>query len=1201
MTEDAFGTAALRRAVTEAWLASPTRFREDANTEEDHARGYYRDRVVVELAQNAADAAAHARAPGRLVLRLAPDASGSWWLTAENSGEPLDARGVASLASMRASAKVVPTKRASDGARRAFPATASGSGPTAELQPVGEGPGRVGRFGVGFAAVRSVADEIVVRSTLGGVVFSLDRTRDALDGLTRAPGGERAEQADADRLAAAVLERGAALPVLRLPFPTDPLPASPAGPTLAGLEPSQGRDLAGPDRAEGAREPGGPWAPDTVVSLRLRDEQAVLAVRHQLDELDDALLLALPALAEVVVVVADTGEVRHLQDADARWTVLREAGESSADLLASLPVEQQHAGWSLLWALPHEPTAVSGLLHAPTPTDERLTFPALLIASFPLDPSRRHVLPGPVTEDLAARAGEAYARLLARLAAWDAGGASIAASVPDVQTGHLPGIGRSHVPGHVPGNVLGLVPTGLPTSEVDARIREVALDALRGTRLLAPVREDRAATAHRDDQDEPDAARYLVAPRDAQVLAGEVGRDPDVLRVLGRWVPGLVDVPSPFLAVARSLGVQSRDLADVLDELPAGMGPSSWREVYAVLAPHRGQPGVLDALGAVTVPLADGRTVRGARGTLLLSPGDEVPGADGASGAAGSSPFLALARSLGLRLVHPEAAHPLLERLGATVSSARTLLEEPAVRDHVLHLADEAADGDPLLGDLADVGDDGPALWTSRSPALDAEADMPAPDPDAAQGDVPSQVPSAVGQVLALVRAALDEGALPAELPFWLGELPLPTADGDLSPARECVLPGSWAAEHLDGLVPLAAEAEPSGAWSEDVLRAVGVQADVSVYRVADVLTPWARGTDLADDAADPADPQSWLAGWTDYLDFLAGLHGGGAYVGDLDGVADLDAVADDAWPAFLARLAHDPDARAALLDPVRGQGSARAGDAPSYTAWWLRRHLGAPFAAQPGTVPFLADPPPAVRGLDAEVVRALGGVVRLEDLDPADWSGYLAALPDVGTPLPLTASLAVWRGLGALARRVPAADVLDELPERLPGLRGGRATCVAAEDLAVATSAMWAQVRTVLPVAPDGAGDAVRAGEALADLLDLPLLPTPRSTDVPLPDGEGSRQVVDARVVGLVEGVPEHWFEHDVLTVDGVEVDWWVCAGGGGPEVHAATTSGLARGLAAAAGRADTRYLLEVALLDPDAADELLAESAWDGADPPR
>ena len=44
--------------------ASPARFREDANAEEDYALGGYRDRVVVELAQNAADAAARAGVPG---------------------------------------------------------------------------------------------------------------------------------------------------------------------------------------------------------------------------------------------------------------------------------------------------------------------------------------------------------------------------------------------------------------------------------------------------------------------------------------------------------------------------------------------------------------------------------------------------------------------------------------------------------------------------------------------------------------------------------------------------------------------------------------------------------------------------------------------------------------------------------------------------------------------------------------------------------------------------------------------------------------------------------------------------------------------------------------------------------------------------------------------------------------------------------
>ena len=60
MSPDPFGTADLRQRVLDSWTASPARFREDANAEEDHALTGYRDRLVVELAQNAADAASRA-------------------------------------------------------------------------------------------------------------------------------------------------------------------------------------------------------------------------------------------------------------------------------------------------------------------------------------------------------------------------------------------------------------------------------------------------------------------------------------------------------------------------------------------------------------------------------------------------------------------------------------------------------------------------------------------------------------------------------------------------------------------------------------------------------------------------------------------------------------------------------------------------------------------------------------------------------------------------------------------------------------------------------------------------------------------------------------------------------------------------------------------------------------------------------------
>ena len=166
---DPFGTADLRDRVLRAWSASPARFREDANAEEDHALGGYRDRVIVELAQNAADAAVRGGVPGRLLLTLRPGL-----LTAANTGAPLDAAGVEALSTLRASAK---------------------TGDTAVT----------GRFGVGFAAVVAVSDEPSIVSVTGGVSWSAARTR-----------------AEVARLIPEELERrGGQVPVLRLPYPAD--------------------------------------------------------------------------------------------------------------------------------------------------------------------------------------------------------------------------------------------------------------------------------------------------------------------------------------------------------------------------------------------------------------------------------------------------------------------------------------------------------------------------------------------------------------------------------------------------------------------------------------------------------------------------------------------------------------------------------------------------------------------------------------------------------------------------------------------------------------------------------------------------------------------------------------------------------------------------------------------------------------------
>ncbi len=829
-TPDPCGTAAIRAATLAAWTGSPTRLREDANLEDDHARGYYRDRAVVELAQNAADAARAQSSrdggppAGCLLLRLTDDGGGPL-LIAANTGAPLTPAGVQALASMRASAK---------------PSDGSGHD--------------VGRFGVGFAAVRAVSDEIVIASRGGGVAFSAARVRD----LLAAAGAERAsaEQAEADRPAtdrievdthaataeAAIrqaLERPAAdLPILRLPFPV------------------------GPDEA---RVPPGY---DTAVVARLRSPQDRTNVERLLGEVDDALLLALPALAEVRIEV-DDAEPRVLEDVSERWLTVRKSGRHDATHVADRPHEERtRTAWSITWALPRvltpsratppanlAPAAPAArdngahVVHAPTPTDEPCTLPALLVATFPLDPSRRHVAPGPATDALVSVAGEAYADLVALAAADGA-------------------------------DALPLVPAGLPGGHLDAALHAAALTALRRAPILTQV----GAT--------PEAP--LISPREARTIAGPAGHDAAALRTLARAVPGLVAAPGRTDAQARlrALGVETLDLADVIDAIPAALALSDLRALDDALAPLATDPAVREALAGLPVPLVDGRTVRGPRGVVVVLghhlslAAHEAPrrvDPDGSSGAAlgeggTARPGLGVFGPFGLRVAHPGAAHPLLVQLGAVEATPRSLLGHPAVRAAVA---------------AATEGDGG----TARTRAV---------------GDA----------ILALVAAALADGVAPREIAAaspWLGGLPLEDDGGDLTPARDLALPGSWAAEHLDGL-RLAAAALPEE-HSPETLCAVGVRAGLVTVTVADVVAEQTLSGPDPDDGG----PEAFLDGWPDYLDHLAEVLGPGTYVGEVTAVADLDAVAETAWPAALRRLAADPQGAGSPGHAPPRRGSCRA------------------------------------------------------------------------------------------------------------------------------------------------------------------------------------------------------------------------------------------------------------------------------------
>ena len=521
---DPYATAPLRRRVLDAWAASPARFREDANAEEDYALGGYRDRVVVELAQNAADAAARAGVPGRLRLTLRDGT-----LVASNTGAPLDAAGVEALSTLRASSK----------RDHAGPGDAGDAG-------------TVGRFGVGFAAVVAVSDSPRIHSATGAVGWSRERTGLLVAGVSAVAGELEA--------------RGGHVPVLRLPFGdenrADDLP-------LAGFT--------------------------TSVELPLRDQAAVGLVTRLLAETGPALLLALPALAEIVIetggvtrvlTAVRAGDIVTITDDNvvSRWRVAADGGVLDPALLADRPAEERtRTAWSVRWAVPVDaadgagaPIAlpgdgVSAVVHAPTPTDEPLGLPALLLASFPLSPDRRHVAPGPLTDFLVERAADVYA-------------------------GMLPGL----APG--PG-LLDLVPGPVGRGELDARLAR-AIARLPDVAFLPAAEAD------------ADAAAPRIRPRDAVLLAGG---GPALADWLAPVLPGLIAGPArhPAFAVLGGPTAAARRAGR-----PARLARPGAGLVARAVRGAGGRAGRGDG-GAerVPVPLADGRLVRGPRGLLLPGSG----------------------------------------------------------------------------------------------------------------------------------------------------------------------------------------------------------------------------------------------------------------------------------------------------------------------------------------------------------------------------------------------------------------------------------------------------------------------------------------------------------------------------------------------------------------------------------------------------
>ncbi|MFI9295847.1 sacsin N-terminal ATP-binding-like domain-containing protein [Streptomyces gardneri] len=1036
---DPFGTARLRRGVLDAWGASPARFREDANAEEDLALGGYRDRLVVELAQNAADAAHRAGVTGRLRLTLHPaDHEGPAILAAANTGAPLDAAGAESLSTLRASAK-----RDQSGP--------GGSG----------GHGAVGRFGVGFAAVLAVSDEPAVLGRHGGVRWSLAEARElAAESARYSPG-----------LGDELRRRDGHVPLLRLPLP-----------------------------AEGTA----PDGYDTVVVLPLRDTAAQDLAERLLASVDDALLLTLPGLAEIVVETAegvrtlrrseDDGYVRIDDTATGthRWRTVSHSGPLDAELLKDRPVEERlRPYWSVTWAVPVDGEGAPDhprtepVVHAPTPTDEPLGIPALLIASLPLDTARRHPAPGPLTDFLVQRAADAYAELLAD---WHP----------------------------VTTSTLDLVPGPLGKGPLDGALREAILDRLPRVAFLAPAA--------------PTEELPALRPIEAEVVEGAGA---DTVDVLAEVFPTLLPAGLERRTELRTLGVGRVPLTEAVDRL-AGVdrAPSWWWRLYDSLA------GVdPDRLTGLPVPLADDaeavriRTTIGPRQVLL--PQDRTP---------------AELTRLGLKVAHPEAAHPLLEKLGALPATPRAVLTTPQVR--------------AAVAASLDAGE----IWDEDADTLDAE--------------------ELADTVLALVRdAEIDPGDEP-----WLGALALPDEDGELSPAGELVLQGSaFAAVMREDELPFV-DADLAARWGERPLAACGVLANFALVRATDLV--------LDPDEVEPREgdyPEPDDAGLLDAVDVwcedvLDRLPESPVppVATEIVAVRDLDLVDDEAWPQALALLAQPP-LRDALTQPVRillPDGTTET--VRSYTAWWLRDHpvldgrRPAGLRAE-GSDPLLAglyDSADATGFDDEQVLRALGVRTSVAALleEPGGAAELLTRLADPSREVTAPQLHALYTAL---------ADLDPEqvtLPDELRAVVDGELVVVDAAEALVADAPDLLPLTgdtPLLPVAPSRAAD-------LAELFQVRRLSEAFEAEVTT---VGEEHEVPPSVHALLgPSTPSSYIEHEELRAAGVELDWRVTPDG---ILHASTLEGVAAGLAWSAAQWPRRFEVAALLEDPSRTAEL-ARDRW-------
>jgi hypothetical protein len=552
--------------------------------------------------------------------------------------------------------------------------------------------------------------------------------------------------------------------------------------------------------------------------------------------------------------------------------------------------------------------------------------------------------------------------------------------------------------------MLDLVPGPLGAGEVDAALHRAVVAELAATPLVPSA--DGTGPIH---------------PADVVLVPGlRSAADPSAVAAVVAGLPA----PGWWRAEPlRRLGAREISLSDVVGALSGlDFTPPQWRDLYAALSGAD-----QEALAALPVPLADGRVVRGPRG-LLLPTGEVDPD---------------VVAALGVRIVAPEAVHPLLRQLGGLDATPAAVLRDPGVRA----AADALADDETLAAD-------------ERLPL--------------------------VGALLHLVAAA---GATVDDEP-WLARIPLPDATGHPVPAGDLLVPEATVLDLLDAdPAELTVAAEAVQRWGLAVLRAVGVRDGFGTVRDADVPLDRQAWHDLDDEG-------EWVA------EVLTSLppHDLPPVLVELAAVRDLDLVRDDAWPQALTVLAGSPATRPAVVDPAYAtlaDGSRHTVE--PYTVWWLRTH------ARIGGLRLhefcAADAEPVVRsllrpldvGLDHGMTRALRLPTTLTEAEP---SLLLDRLADPDLPFSAHDLAAVYAVLAtADSQAVPA-------PRRVRIPDGAGSRVVAADSAVVADGPQWLQLdlEAVIP-GPLTLAEVLRI-EPAADAIGA--TPVGKGSVVPVPDVVG-------------------------------------------------------------------------------------------------